>query len=446
VPAGTDSSAAVGTGQAPVIQIRRESSQLDADLRIEVTGLPPGQPATIELSARDESGTGWTSRATFTAGTDGIVAPARQPAVSGTYQGTDPAGLFWSMRPDRPGAFFDHRVWTPVTMRVTVLARDSAAAGDSAVAASDLELTFAGPGITRRLIAEDGLPGRFFARDEPAPGVLLLAGSDAAALDPAAALLASHGYAVLFLPYFALPGLPPTLERIDLGYVVRGIDWLLGQPQVRGPRVAVMGLSRGAELALQVASMDERVGAVVAAAPSYARHAGIGRGFSDFSQPAWLSEGEALPYLRGRMTPAGAASLVLAGLRRKPMRQKAFFRAALRSNAATRAAAIEVENIRGPVLTIAGSDDALWPSDRFAERIAERLARHAHPFPDASLRYSGAGHFVSFPYALPLLPPMTTLRVSSRMSIDFGGTPQASAAAAAASWPRILQFTAQALA
>jgi dienelactone hydrolase len=439
VPAGTDPGAAVGTNPAPVIQIQRDSSQLDADMRIAVAGLPPGQPAEIEVSTRDESGTGWKSRATFAAGADGVVDPATQPAVAGTYRGADQAGLFWSMRPDRPGAFFDHRIWTPVTMRVTVIAHDSV------VAVSDLRLTFAADGITRRLVSPDGLPGRFFSRDEPAPGVLLLAGSDAAALDPAAALLASHGYAVLFLPYFGLPGLPPTLERIDLGYVVRGIDWLLAQPQVRGNRVAVMGLSRGAELALQVASMDERVGAVVAAAPSYARHAGIGRGFSDFTQPAWLSDGEAMPYLRGRMTPAGAAALISSGLRRRPLRQTAFFRSALRSNAATRAAAIEVEKIRGPVLTIAGGDDGLWPSDRFAERIAERLARHAHPFADASLLYSGAGHFVSFPYALPRLPPMTVLRVNGRLSFDFGGTPQANAAAAAAAWPQILRFTEQSL-
>ncbi len=439
MPAGTDSGSAVGTNPAPVIQIQRDSTQLDAAMRIGVAGLPPAQPAEIEVAARDESGTGWKSRATFTAGPDGVVDPACQAAIAGTYRGTDQAGLFWSMRPDRPGAFFDHRIWTPVTMRVTVSAHGSP------VAACDLRLTFAADGVTRRLVSQDGLPGRFFGRDEPAPGVLLLAGSDAAALDPAAALLASHGYAVLFLPYFGLPGLPPTLERIDLGYVVRGIDWLLAQPQVRGQRVAVMGLSRGAELALQVASMDERVGAVVAAAPSYARHAGIGRGYSDFTQPAWLSRGEAPPYLRGRMTPAGAASLISSGLRRKPFRQNAFFRSALRSNAATRAAAIEVEKIRGPVLTIAGGDDGLWPSDRFAERIAERLARYAHPFADACLLYPGAGHFVSFPYALPRLPPMTALRVTGRLSFDFGGTPQANAAAAAAAWPQILRFTEQAL-
>ena len=418
-------------------------------MSIAVAGLPPGRPVEIEVSARDESGTGWRSRATFTAGADGGVDPARQAAGPGpgpgpgpgTYRGADQAGLFWSMRPDRPGAFFDHRIWTPVTMRVSVLA------GGAVLAARDLTLTFARSGVTRRLVPGNDLPGRFFCRepDGPAPGVLLLAGSDAAALDPAAALLASHGYAVLFLPYFALPGLPPALQRIDLGYVRRAIDWLLAQPQVRGKRVAVMGLSRGAELALQVASMDDRVGAVVAAAPSYARHAGIGRGYSDFTQPAWLSDGQAPPYLRGRMTPSGAASLIASGLTRKPFRQTAFFRSALRSNAMTRAAAIEVERIRGPVLTIAGSDDGLWPSARFAGRIAERLAGHAHPFADEHLLYEGAGHFVSFPYALPLLPPMTTLRVTRRLWFDFGGTPQANAAAARASWPQILRFTEQAL-
>ena len=45
----------------------------------------------------------------------------------------------------------------------------------------------------------------------------------------------------------------------------------------------------------------------------------------------------------------------------------------------------------------------------------------------------------------PLLPPMTTLRVTRRLWFDFGGTPQANAAAARASWPQILRFTEQAL-
>src|SRR2546423_949979 len=74
----------------------------------------------------------------------------------GTDRGADQAGLFWSMRPDRPGAFFDHRIWTPVTMRVSVLA------GGAVLAARDLTLTFARSGVTRRLVPGNDLPGRFF--------------------------------------------------------------------------------------------------------------------------------------------------------------------------------------------------------------------------------------------------------------------------------------------
>ena len=35
--------------------------------------------------------------------------------------------------------------------------------------------------------------------------------------------------------------------------------------------------------------------------------------------------------------------------------------------------AIPAEKIRGPVLLISGSDDHIWPSQRFADRIVARL-------------------------------------------------------------------------
>ncbi|HLI42453.1 MAG TPA: acyl-CoA thioesterase/bile acid-CoA:amino acid N-acyltransferase family protein [Streptosporangiaceae bacterium] len=426
---------------SPEILLRHDSTQIDGAVNFVITGVTPGDPVEAEASARDESGVGWRSRAVFTADVDGTVDPGRQAPVTGTYRGADPAGLFWSMRPDRKGAFFDHRIWTPVVIRLT------ASAVGCPTAVRDLSLTFARPGVTRSLVSGDGLTGRLFRPGSaaPAPGAILLAGSDAASLDPAAALLASHGYVVLFLPYFGVRGLPPTLQNIPVEYVSAAIDWLSRDPGVRAGGVAVIGLSRGAELALQVASLDSRVTAVVAGAPSSVRQAGIGRGYSDFSQPAWLSAGRALPFVPGGFTLPGAVSLTAAWLLRRPVRQTVFFRRALRPSSTTRAAGIEVEKIRGPVLVIAGTDDGLWPSDRFAVQIMERLAEHWHPFGDRCLLYEGAGHFVCFPYALPLLPPMTTLSVSRSMSFDFGGTPRANAAAASASWQEILRFLGQAL-
>jgi pimeloyl-ACP methyl ester carboxylesterase len=66
--------------------------------------------------------------------------------------------------------------------------------------------------------------------------------------------------------------------------------------------------------------------------------------------------------------------------------------------AAVERASIPVERTRGPVLLISGTDDAVWPSSDFSDRVMARLAAHEHPFPDAHLRYEGAGHWIDPPH------------------------------------------------
>jgi len=41
-------------------------------------------------------------------------------------------------------------------------------------------------------------------------------------------------------------------------------------------------------------------------------------------------------------------------------------------------ATIPVEKARAEIILVAGGDDALWPSDMFAESIEERLASAPH--------------------------------------------------------------------
>jgi pimeloyl-ACP methyl ester carboxylesterase len=427
----------------PDIQVARESSQIDAPLHITLVGLQPGETVVVRATIKDEADVTWAAQAAFVTTPDGFVDLDTQAPKAGSYDVADSAGLLWSMRPvdHRRPTFFDHRIPTPI--EVTFVAEIAGAP----VASRMIKMAFAEEDIVRRPVVEAGLFGRLYHPESggPHPGVLLLGGSDAWALDPAAALLASHGYAVLFLAYFGVKDLPRALHHIDLEYFGRALDWMARQPQIDATRTAVVGLSRGAELALELGVRYQQIRAVVAGSPSSVRHAGIDETYSDFTMPAWLYEGAPLPYVSGGFTIRNIVEFSIALALRRPMRQTRMFRRAVRNQKGKESTTIKVESIDGPVMLIAGTDDQLWPSDEFAAQIMERLRSHDHPYPDECLLYRDAGHFACFPYAIPQMPTMTRTSPTSRLIMDFGGTPLANGRAARESWPEILRFLGSAL-
>jgi dienelactone hydrolase len=426
------------------LRVEPARSRIDQPLRLTVAGPAPGSLVTLSARTLDGAMVSWTSTATFTADGQGTVDPARDAPVEGTYAGVDGSGLWWSMRPEeaRGHRFFSRRRPTPLSVTIT------ASAPGLPTTSVTVERTFAGPGVVEHPIDGPGLIGSLFRPPEPppCPGVLVLGGSDGGKLDHAAALLASHGYAALSLAYFGVEDRPPQLLRIEIEYFERALAWLAARPEVDGDALAVVGLSRGGELALLLASLLPQLKAVVAGSPSSVVQAGVAS-YTDFTQPAWIRNGEPLPYLSGgKLGPGAFLRSLPSFLLRRPMRQRKTFERLLRDPGRVRQAAIPVERIGGPVLLISGGDDQLWPSSRYCEQIVERLEAHHHPHPYRHLCYEHAGHFLCFPYGLPSLPPMTRLNPpGAPITIDFGGTAEANAAAARASWTEILRFLGEAI-
>jgi pimeloyl-ACP methyl ester carboxylesterase len=106
--------------------------------------------------------------------------------------------------------------------------------------------------------------------------VLVLAGSEGGLHESTAALLASHGQALLALTYFRAPGLPRQLTGIPLEYFARAIAWLRTQPEADSDRILVVGHSRGGELALLLgATYPAAVNGVIALVPSSKVEAGL---------------------------------------------------------------------------------------------------------------------------------------------------------------------------
>ncbi|WP_324606170.1 acyl-CoA thioester hydrolase/BAAT C-terminal domain-containing protein, partial [Streptomyces griseus] len=90
-------------------------------------------------------------------------------------------------------------------------------------------------------------------------------------------------------------------------------------------------------------------------------------------------------------------------------------------------AEIPVEKARADLLLVAGGADAMWPSLRFAEQLAQRRRSAG-----ATVRLIGrhdAGH-------RPRLPGEGPAPASPRF--QYGGTPEADALLGASAWPHIL--------
>ncbi len=397
----TAAPAAATPAAGPRLVVTPTSVLLDDPVTIRLTGLAPGQAATLRARS-DIGGQLRDATATFRADATGTVDPATQAPDSGTYSGVDPTGLFWSgidpyaavggagtpaaSAPSGAAALALGTAPTTVTLAAIVDGRTVGTVG--------VGRAFVAPGGGRRPIAERGLAGTLFTPTAPGPhpGVLVWGGSEGGLQsENRAALLAAHGFAALALAYFAYAGLPPALANIPLEYVGTALEVMAAQPEVRAGRLGVVGESRGSELALLAGTLFPRIGAVVAHAPSAVLWPGVGAGVAA-DTPAWTYQGQPLPFVPYRSTPVARATIAAGVAAGRGQAETPSFLASLGDTAAVARATIPVERIAGPLLLIAGEADQLWPSGTFAGLIGGRLQQQGHPYPDAILRYPDAGH------------------------------------------------------
>lgn len=283
-------------------------------------------------------------------------------------------------------------------------------------------------------INEPGVVGLFACPDTAGPWPAVVAfGGSSGGLGPAsgwAPALASEGFAVLAVAYFAAPGLPSALVEIEVEVVERAVAWLFDGGHVAGEAVGVIGISRGSELALLAGVLIDGVGPIVAIAPSGISWSGIGAG-GPVDAPAWTFRGEPIPYaaMSGGTLPAFSDGAV--GLR--PV-----FEAALADPATWTHAEIAIERATGSMLLVSGEDDAMWPSTPMAELIARRATTCGFPYRLVHLQYPGAGHTGG---GVPDFPGETTVHHPlTGVTYALGGTLEGNAAARADSWPRIIDF------
>lgn len=403
------------------------ASLVDEPARVRVEGAVPGAHVRLGVHVQDADRLDFTSATTFQADGNGVVDVVAQAPVAGGYRGVDPFGIWWSMSSAVDAGFA--LGLGPVTAHL------DACVGSSPLRGATLTRLVVADGVRAERVAEGRVVGALFVpARSPAPAVIVFGGSGGGVhwSSSIAALLASRGFTAFACAYFAAPGRPPTLTEVALEDVGAALHWLLRRPEVNGDRTAVVGRSRGAELALQVATLYEEAGPVVGFSASGVRWTGHDPA-SSTPRSAWSWHGRALPYL----VPDQHA--VEAAWRTSPIALRGAFESALRDDGAQDRATIPVENISAPMLLVSGGDDRMWPAQQLADIAMARREGLRDVQHDEHLVFGDAGHSVGQPAGLPL-HDVTAWHALDRDTYLLGGTRAGNAQSGVIAWTRMLRF------
>jgi dienelactone hydrolase len=425
---------------------------VDEEVRICVRGLHPHQQVILRAATEDDDGRRWCSHAQFRADESGTVDATEQESRSGTYHGVFPMGLFWSMHLDNPHAngqtlfaktgLLPNRVALEVEFHGQVFASAELERNFLALGTELCDLNIGDNLTSNGGSRESGRVGCLFIPPGhgPHPVVLVFSGSGGGFDLDKAATLSRHGFAALALAYFGIPPLPAWLHRIPLDYFEAALAWLASHPELDLERIAALGVSRGAELALLLGTNFPQIRSVVAFAPSSVAWAAGGRDKSSGEViPSWTWRGEPIPFAPLPLRSFMLRSAVPVAVARRPVMFRNLFRAGLRNRGAIARAAIPVEQIGGPIMLVSGGDDHVWPATEMCEAILARLTDHCFPHTVEYRNYPHAGHMLRYPY-LPTTSRQSRNRHLRNARFSFGGTAPADAEANADSWPRAIAF------
>ena len=243
--------------------------------------------------------------------------------------------------------------------------------------------TVTGAEASKTSVADNGLIADFY-HVEGSPkktGILFLGGAEGGKPDfHLPKMFADQGYPLLAPAYFKAKGLPDSLELIPLEYFDKAIDWMQRNEHVASKDLIVIGASKGAELALLLASLKPDIKGVIAIAPSSVVWQGIPNGFGG-AKSSWSRKSEPMAFVPYDMSKGFNINDLLS-----------LYKQSLTQKDAVDKAAIEVENINGPVLLLSGADDKLWPSTQMGDVIHDRLKTKAFKHQAEHVKYDDAGH------------------------------------------------------
>jgi uncharacterized protein len=169
------------------------------------------------------------------------------------------------------------------------------------------------------------------------------------------------GYAFLAIGYFGAKGTPDTLQKIAIEDVYNAIKAATKNKKINKKKIAIIGGSRGADLALLIGSYYKDINCVAAIVASNVTFPG---NTNHFTTSTWMYKNKELPFV-----PVNEEAVPF--LMKRDLRGT--FETMLKDSIAEEKALIKVENIKGAILLVSATKDEICPSTPMSHKMIARL-------------------------------------------------------------------------
>ncbi|KAM6973325.1 acyl-coenzyme A thioesterase 3-like [Aplochiton taeniatus] len=412
-------------GPCPLLLVHPTRGLLDEKFSVLVQNLPPVLDVTLQALIHSDDGDFWEAFGHYVSDSSGVVNAVDEASLGGTYDGVDPMGLIWSMRPV-PGSrnglrLRKHEVLSPYIVHISAY-KGHLSRGfkeQTALASVVVERWYMAPGVRRVQIAEGGLIATLFLPPGPGPfpGLLDLWGGGGGLVEYRSALLASHGYVSLALEYLNPSTADGSTTHVGREYFEAAFTLLKQHPQVCGDRLAILGLSFGASVALGMAV------------------------YSPVIQPRCLVcvSGSHVQPVKNSLDDVFAAINENVKNTRIDEKNQVIWRDLLLPIPKDPAKKVDVGQLQCPVLMVVGEDDQNWPASESAEDMREMMKKAGNSELLSVLSYPKAGHLIEPPYS-PHVCASNFITGGKKLMVLWGGETVPHCRAQEDAWKKTLAF------
>ena len=241
-------------------------------------------------------------------------------------------------------------------------------------------------GVDVTYVDEGRMQGfRFVPKEKSHKGlVICFGGSEGSPNFENAKILAKEGYETFALFMFGMKNQEQTLRKIPLEQFEDVINYINKNIKDNKP-ISVLGASKGAEYALNLASKYPEIDNLILIAPSAYNFAGLD--FKDYGS-SWTYKGKELPYIDIKKSSFNSflKNILVPAIIKSPISFKDTYNSAIEKDSSSQEKLIPVKNVKANILMIAGEDDLMWDSLAMAKKIKDQNP-NAKIYP-----YKGAGH------------------------------------------------------
>lgn len=287
------------------------------------------------------------------------------------------------------------------------------------------------------IINENGIIGEYLHKieNEANPILILLPGSGKPLLDTEElAGIVEDGYDIISLAYFGKRPLPKRIAEVPIEYIESAINWTRGQIQEKR-KIILVGISKGAELALLYSSIYDNIDGLICYAPSILvlpDH--VGADDQQAFVSSWTYKNQPVEFAEIDRFVDDAGEVVY----------KKYITPLVDQLSAQTKGKINVGNIKCPVLLLSGKSDLVWPAYEMSEAITRELKNKNSRVRITSVGYEAAGHQIFwFGKGQPdRISTSQSVRLSGikKHRFIYGGTEEGTKNAMTASRKEVLRF------